>query len=506
MRDFLLKNDRKKIRLLLMLYREDVGDGVPLLRLEKALGVSDRGLRTLVQELEGDAEIASGARWFRMEDRLRMSLTPGTSLRAMIQLFFRRLTITEMLLLLLSDESLTVSAMADTLHVSASTIYRLVTQFNAMMQKRGNLRIEVGQMCVTGDEALVRSFYNELLCEVMDPQAFPFPGIAEAAFHEFIERVAEAFGLTLDLYRFQRFRRIVAINFMRYRHGHVLPMTDDLHPRVVAFIQEMAQYRSAFQPFERRLGIAMNEELFFNLFAQYVKKETYLSIDSIVYVPSHGGSANLNDALLYLGQILFQLADEYDMPIDDVRRLLLELHNRMVLEREYGSMSFLFWDPHAMLIDGVRHYYPAFVDALGARLKEYYEKVFGEPTPSIVCRLMVVAIAHWGRFMDKLYDHYGRVSMLVLNSFSSGLVQENVAFLENLFGRLVNISYYDGVYRNDFLTRPGSPHYDIVLSNFAIAAPPGTDVIYFDSIFRPENVKHIYHALRAHFRPKKAGD
>lgn len=501
LRDFLLKNDRKKIHLLLLLYYRDLGDGVPFDTIEKALHLSHRSLKTLIQEMEDDAELSSQLSWSWFSDRLRLEMTPDTNLRAVIQLFFRRLTITKLLLTVLVDESLSVSAMAQKLHVSNSTVYRLVTQFNRAMLKHNSIHIDIGHLRVVGDERQVRSFYNELICEVMAPHAVLFPTLPHKAFSEFIALVLKTLTAHLDLYRSQRFYRFVAINLERYRHGHLLNDIGDIHPRVAEFIDEASQPQSPFQSFARRFDTAIDKTFFYNLFAQYSKKDIFLSLDNIMDVsldPTDHGERT-KTSMIVLGQSLFVLADRYEMPIDDIRLLILELHNRMVLETEYGAMSFLFWDPHAALIEGMRRHYPAFFAALEESLSAYYARFFGPPQPSIISQLTVVSIAHWGRFMDKLIDHYGRLTLLVLNSFNSGLGRENVALLENLFGRIMRIEFYDGPYREDLLTRPDSPHYDLVLSNFEIAVPPKTDVIYFDSAISPLTVQSIYRAMSAHF-------
>ncbi|MCM3755859.1 helix-turn-helix domain-containing protein [Sporosarcina aquimarina] len=202
-----------------------------LAEIEKKLGISDKTIRKMVEEISKQLPPSIIIEVFRGKGVLLQRDGHSTTISEVISIMFRQTTFYRLMHLLFTKEGqLTLEELADAMFMSTSSLKKLIIQLNNNDLKPYNLRISHASPTVKGNEIHIRYFYWKLYCDAYDFTGWPFARIDFTFINQLITTIESEENIIFFINSKRRLTFLVAIVLERIHSERYVNITDNHYP------------------------------------------------------------------------------------------------------------------------------------------------------------------------------------------------------------------------------------------------------------------------------------
>ncbi|QCJ41135.1 HTH domain-containing protein [Bacillus sp. S3] len=202
-----------------------------LAEIEKELGISDKTIRKMVEEISKQLphaitiEVSRGKGIFLHRDRGSKTVNEVISIMFRQTVFFRLMN-----LLFTHVGQFSVEELAEAMFMSSSSLKKLIVQLNNNDLKAYNIRITYSSPTIKGNELHIRYFYWKLYCDAYEFTGWPFAEINYTFINQLITDIENEKNIVYFINSKRRLSFFVAIVLDRVKKGKFIKISEKLYP------------------------------------------------------------------------------------------------------------------------------------------------------------------------------------------------------------------------------------------------------------------------------------
>lgn len=234
-----------------------------LAEVEKSLGISDKTIRKMVEEIgkqlppEITIEVSRGKGVFLRRDGR------GKTISEVISAMLRQTTFYRLMhLLFTTDGGFSVEELAGEMFMSTSSLKKLIVQLNNNDLKPYKLHITYSIPRIKGNELNIRYFYWKLYCEAYEFTGWPFANIDFAPMNQLITTIENEKNIVYFIHAKRKLSFLLAIVVDRLTRGKCVQVDETRYPWEQGLFY--LPVRTLAEGLEEQLSIAFPQsEIFF---------------------------------------------------------------------------------------------------------------------------------------------------------------------------------------------------------------------------------------------------
>lgn len=316
MKELLSKKDQRHLSLIEELYHENQWQTYSAIA--KKLNCSIRILKDDILELkkeQSDFELETSY------EGVFLHFKPHKGMQSVYQHYLLHSKAFDLFQKIFTDESFSSEKLAKSLFISTSTLRRLVKKAKGYLEEYFGLSIHSNPYYYVGKEENIRYFCYQLYTETYSGSDRTIGEWHSSELDTFLNTFYKALDLTIPYPTLHELKMVIGVNAVRYKQGHLVK---NLNPTM----QSEEDLKKAFSvldsipnPFSFELDRESILQLFFPFSTYwYLKSEKHL--EESLKIDKH-----LRTSHNYLSSWLTQLSVEHQVPLPNMRELLLDLHN-----------------------------------------------------------------------------------------------------------------------------------------------------------------------------------
>ncbi|WP_152394159.1 helix-turn-helix domain-containing protein [Paenibacillus guangzhouensis] len=191
--------------------------------MEKELGVSDKTIRKLVEELSQQLPTAMAIEVSRGRGMILHRDRRSTTIQEVIALLFKQTSYYRFMhLLFMQGGHIRAEEIAESLYMSASSFKKFIVQLNNHELQAFRLRITYAAPALKGHEIHIRYFLWKLFCEANAFTGWPFPNTEFDTLNQYITEIETENRIVYFLNSKRNLAFLIAIVLERVRQGHTV--------------------------------------------------------------------------------------------------------------------------------------------------------------------------------------------------------------------------------------------------------------------------------------------
>lgn len=307
------------------------------------------------------------------------------------------------------EEDLSLATLVTQEHVSVSSGYRLVHEFNELARKQYHLEIDSRPCHMIGDEVAIRAFYRDFFFELYPGKYLPFPSEFLETCRAFVQDFSAFFGKMATLIPSEILVLLIAVSATRNRQGHHIrkytPSEDfnALYEECAKnedFIEKCAQYGEAF-------GFSLDKEGLGDVFYP-LSEQGY----RLTFSPE---KVALIDRTVQ--NSLNTLAKNHNIPLEDSLMVACRLNDAFFLAKRGCFHPTIMFNAAAILCMSayVNHHHFT-VDAM-KELLLLLKHAHAEGTSANAIHVFYVLLQYWTGLLSTLRRQYMRLNIKIESFF-----------------------------------------------------------------------------------------
>lgn len=427
--------ERKLYRILERLYFSE--SSLSLMELTEAVGSSRRTVSDYIDELKTRVDTIGGS-LNTLAEGYMLVLPDNISIVSFQQDALKASPSLQLLEKLLVKNEMTGVELEKELHISASTLSRMVTALKNKLAGYG-LILEANPYRITGDEFLIRRFFTSYYLEAYDYDEWPLPFIDYREIEKLIDSLAHIDTIRFETVNVQKFILFTAVSIVRERFHHDLRESDLTEGRYEPDgFKRMRQLVNTWlttvdiTPDKKDLYSRIYTFYMFYYFRSYTTKKVLL--DS----PDHSKT---------IVHELQKIAQTFDLPQSDFSHIACKLDDMLY---QYSNTSYaksldtylVFTPADYPVLRVYKKQYPYFYDALKQLLYTLYALHDIDPEQINTDELLYLIISRWDRLSLHLYESYTRCDVLVYSPNSYRHADNVAQLLRAKLERACRVSVY----------------------------------------------------------------
>uniref|UniRef100_A9U780 Predicted protein n=1 Tax=Physcomitrium patens TaxID=3218 RepID=A9U780_PHYPA len=295
-----------------------------LAEVEKSLGVSDKTIRKMVEEISKQLpsditiEVSRGKGVFLHRDGR------GKTMSEVISSMFRQTTFYRLMnLLFTTDGRFTVEELAEEMFMSISSLKKLIVHLNNNDLKPYKLRITYSSPKIKGNEMNIRYFYWKLYCDAYEFTGWPFANINFDFIHQLITNIENEKNIVFFINAKRKLSFLLAISTYRVMRGKSVLVDEN------RYLWEQGMFylpvKNLVKSMEEQLSIEFpKSEIFF--IQSRVSLSQYHYYEGSKMTPVIEAELHKDKEAYQMGNLLFTLLEKIYPNMDMEERFILEVY------------------------------------------------------------------------------------------------------------------------------------------------------------------------------------
>lgn len=368
----------------------------------------------------------------------------------------------QLLELIFFEEDLTVTDLAEKLFVSPSTLYRMISKINKRADQFG-FQIQTNPCKLIGSEEMIRSFYYIYFYEKYSNLDWPYKNDEFVALDHLLLFITELYHQNIDFAYYYIFKLITLVNYYRYKNNNYI---EDNGYKVTLdhVFPDEHSYNEATHYFEESLRLKLTDDLVFQLFSPYARKDYFLSFEELI--ESTKSDADLYKEVHFLDEMMTSLSEDNQIPIPNKEEIILGLHNSAKTGNFDPRSGYVLYDRNKHFVDTIKNDFPVFYQQTYQGILEY-KKLIGIPiSENGLNYLIYIIFAHWHKLIIELRKKIFKTRILIISNrnVSHSLMLKD--FLEYELTNHLDIHIYSDIIVSKEILE--GLDYDLIIANFPL--------------------------------------
>lgn len=295
-----------------------------LAEVEKSLGISDKTIRKMVEEISKQLppdisiEVSRGKGVFLRRDGR------GQTISEVISAMFRQTTFYRLMnLLFTTDGRFSVEELAGEMFMSTSSLKKLIVQLNNNDLKPYKLRITYSTPKIKGNEMNIRYFYWKLYSDAFEFTGWPFANIDFDYINQLITNIENEKNIVYFINAKRKLSFLLAIVIDRVARGKCVKVDENRYPWEKGMFY--LPVKTLAKSLEEQLSIEFpNSEIFF--MQSRVSLSQYHYYEGSEMTPMKEVELHKDKEEYAMGNLLFTLLAEAYPNLDRGERFTLEVY------------------------------------------------------------------------------------------------------------------------------------------------------------------------------------
>lgn len=259
----------------------------------------------------------------------------------MYQYFLKESIAFKLIELILFNEGRSVAFFTDTLHISKSTLYRLIHSIDDSLSKNFGIHLMNNPIQFDGSEEKIRVFYYTFFAERFYQTEWPHSNVDEQALDNLLIFVFNQMNVKLDYAAFSHYKLRAAINLLRYRSDNLVD-DDTLHHNCLTLFNDFSKYLNVLRPIQSHLGIEINHSSLMQVFPCFFKENYALSYEQLETAAINNQS--LSYSIQFLSKLIDELGDSELIDITIKEELIWKYQMRLLKPTKLHQHTFFMID------------------------------------------------------------------------------------------------------------------------------------------------------------------
>ena len=367
--------------------------------------------------------------------------------------------------------------------ISQSTLYRLVHQINMELLEQYNLEIKLTPVKLVGEEANIRTFYNQLFSEAGNVMDWPFE-IVLYKLEEFLQLIAQIFDFKLNFGNKHYWANIIAVNIVRTKLGNKLPNSDKANYYYQMFdTPEHASFKSLFQ---QATGFEFSKDSLQQLFYPFVQENYIASLSH--FISNDMSQDNERKSILYLNAIIDDFIQEFDVILTNRDTLLFELHDTLLINKKI-TVNTIHVNRKGNFIKYLKKSFPEAYHYINERMTNFYLNFHTDNNQSVVDQFVYTFFIKFNNILEQLQNKKAKLKATIVTD----LEYEHALFVYNWIKQRVGPILELDIYEESSICieRLKSLDSHILISNFYIEDIPDKLLLWIEDYPTPQNYQSL---------------
>lgn len=486
MRSLLKTTDRRRLELIELLVEEN--GWMTTTKLAEQLNSSVRNLKediSFFKKTIPNMGIETG----HMGVRIMMDQSTG------IQEFYRIILKNNLIFQLLEEiffnESYTIEGLAETLHTSTSTVYRVIDTINDYFLPF-HCRVETNPCRFIGDEKFIRNFYRTYFKESSTILEWPFRSYDEKTINATFNRVlsvlskgADVEDNFLDFAFYESIKLMVIVSVIRYQQGHLVETSQEETTLFKVLFNTLKLFVIP-KDMKAIRGTPLTTEYIYQVFYPYFKKNAAFGVKAMEKLRKK--NKTVDAAVTYLDDALNDFATTIDIEIESTD-LMVALYGTVYLEEHDPNGMYILYNRNKMFAQMIHHQFPYVYHALYQFIVRFRQLLHREHDEDKVNYLIYTLFTSWENLLADLYTKYQRVSILVLSDghYTHATTIKNLLTFE--LSNNVDIHIFKNRIISPDIIR--ETDHDLIVSTFKLPSLDNKGMVIIDHYLTDQDISRI---------------
>lgn len=390
---------------------------------------------------------------------------------------------------LLIKNEMTGLKIESALHISASTLSRMITVIKNELADYG-LNLETNPYRVSGDEFLVRRFFTSYFLEAYGHEEWPLPFVDYSEIEKLIDSLAQIDSIHFETVNVKKFILFTAVSVVRESYRHHLSEPEAIRGRHEA---------GTFEHVHRKVKVWLDgvdissdkKELYGRIYTSYMFYyfRSYTSTKVLLERPDHSNTIENG---------LVNIAKSFGLPLSDFSHIANKIDDTLY---QYSKTSYakaldtyLFFTPADYpVIDVYSQQYRNVYKPLKELLYNTYSLYDIDPDQINTDELLYLIITRWDKLSLYLYENYTRCDILVYSPNSYRHADNVAQFFRVKLERACRISVYTEPIMNE--QRLSRYSFDILISVGSLDLDIEQPILAFHSRMTGKHLKPLLKAI-----------
>ncbi|OMD36802.1 helix-turn-helix domain-containing protein [Paenibacillus odorifer] len=294
-----------------------------LAEVEKSLGISDKTIRKMVEEISKQLpptvtiEVSRG-KGIVLQRNGRSTISEVISSMFRQTIFYRLMD-----LLFTNVGRLSVEELAEALFMSTSSLKKLIVELNNNDLKAYKLRISYSTPVIKGNEMNIRYFYWKLYCDAYEFTGWPFANVEFAYINQLITNIENENNIVYFINSKRKLSFLLAIVIERAAKGNCVTIDENAYPWEKGMFY--IPVRAISERLEKKLSIEFpKSEIFF--MQSMVSLSQYHYYEGSEITPIKEVELHKDKEEYQMGNLLLMLLAKVYPNLDMQERFILEIY------------------------------------------------------------------------------------------------------------------------------------------------------------------------------------
>lgn len=470
MEELLRSNELRRLRIAETLYTKD--DWMTISDLAKELNVSTRILK---YDIDNFTNLFDDFTIETSHYGIRLQFHNNKSLKTLYKNVMEQSTSFQLLETLFFEENYSTFELADVLYLSQSTLYRMIEHINDVVSSYG-FQIETNPCRIVGDEQSIRSFYTVYFYEKYTRLDWGHKAYDEEI-DQFLYFVLGVVNCDIDFALFNIMKLMTTVNFMRYKHQHLLPVdqfdfnTDELFPL-------FATHTDSLLYFEEQLQIQFNIEVINQIFSPFVFKNYSISQERLV----HKLKTYKEAAYYYelLSDCLEEVANTLQIPLANKDDIIFGVINAIAMKNFDPRSGFVLHNRNKLFVGSIKEEFPDFYELLYEGMGIFLEKAGLKKSDDVKYYLIYITYSIWKSLTLNLRKRSDNIRVLIVSNRHPAHSKMIKDYIEYELSDHLIIDIFDDLYLTETILE--ELEYDFIVANFPLPTLKSKNCICIENI------------------------
>lgn len=405
------------------------------------------------------------------------------------------------------EKNLTITHLANENHTSESTIYRTINHLNQVLKSRYSIELSTNPLVMLGNEIDIRRFYSQYFISRYDHFSWIYDDEIEKVFDTFLLSILKVVDYPIDYGFYKSIKTSVSVNLFRYKKGHVYreSMSTKKEPIIDIFNRVP---KEVVNRFEETFLVGTRLSDLKQIFGAWIHPAVLYhpdQVDHLLQDTNHNQDLEERKVLSHLNALVDNLAERYQIKIQNKSKLLLHLNNAYYLRNTETYVAYLFADRKKQFLDSFTNQFTDFAQDAVQLMSDFVRDYCGQVTheSEYVHHLVYNLIINWANLVSQLEKLKPPVNLLIISDLDINHARSIQELIRHHFSTMVNTTLYKDI--NLDWKAIERADYDLVITTFPAKSLTNLPLLNI-SDYPDISVLNQLHMLISDIRNKKSAN
>ncbi|XJS10207.1 M protein trans-acting positive regulator PRD domain-containing protein [Aerococcaceae bacterium WGS1372] len=389
---------------------------------------------------------------------------------------------------LLYNGSMSMEEMVNQLYLSRSTIYRILPTIRQSLKRQYRISINTTPLEFVGDESDIRFFLTQFIAKRYLNETLSLKHFNDKLLQELLIEIGYLLNTEVNYTTMNVIIQRVYTNYLRTKLGYDLldvPVREDV---IDHLLTTSTDAHRLLKDFYNKLQLPLNRENLINLFSDFILEGYYYSVDEMMN--SLGDNPQTQKSYIKLSQLLNELSNLFNIPLETKDFLIYILHNTIQLYKHEVNSNYILFDRKGIFVEKTRDQFPKFTEESYKRLGQYLADMGIHDDADFTNHIYYTLVTHWENLSIHLTKVTTRIRALILSDFDIYHARMMQANLENSLVHYVDFSVYSNQILDYSFIDP--TEFDLIIANFPLPSTTDTETVTINTFPSDDDVLRIF--------------